>query len=237
MGFVALNGDSKVRLLPSQWPKDSLPPPTSSLLSVASRKGLLAAAGPDSLVLTYTETVRKAFSSGDSSEKTKAFNAELTIQIPRVSQVAFSSDEKYLVISAENGGGLAVYEVDALLNNNKKSAFELSTQNIAVRALLPNPSVELGHMFSLVLTNGNLLLADLAAKQLIAGPSGPVLKENVSCVSWSAKGKQLVAGMGDGTAQQLKPDGQLVSTVPKAPNLEGNQHGKTTFPKLLSQIH
>jgi hypothetical protein len=31
------------------------------------------------------------------------------------------------------------------------------------------------------------------------GPGGPVLKDGVSCASWSNKGKQLIAGLADGT--------------------------------------
>lgn len=177
-------------------------------------------------MLARTETVRNAFKPDNSSNATKPFSPELSIPIPRISQVVFSSDEKHLVICAESGGGLAVYEVDGLMNDNKEPSFQLPTQGLAIRALLPNPSLDSAHLFALVLSNGQLMLANLAARQLEVGPDGPVLKEGVSCVSWSAKGRQLVAGMGDGTALQLKQDGQVQAQIPRPPYMDGDQHGK-----------
>lgn len=117
LGFLSIAGEAKVRLLPTPWPQANLPAPTSSLLSVASRKGLVAAAGPDSIVLAKTESVRKAFEGPKTGgSHTRLFQPELLIPMPmRVSQLAFTADEEYLVASAEVGGGLAVYSVQTLL--------------------------------------------------------------------------------------------------------------------------
>ena len=156
----------------------------------------------------------------------KAFTPQATISVPRVSQVAFSADENYLVICAESGGGLAVYDVQAMLQGNKDSAFQLATNGVAVRALAPNPAQESAHFFSIVLVNGQLLLANLKDRQLVNGPNGPILKEGVSCVSWSARGKQLVAGLGNGTAFQMTPEGVGKAEIPRPPQLQGDQHGK-----------
>jgi len=127
LGFLSISGEAKVRLLPTPWPEDKLPAPTSSLLSVASRKGLVAAAGPETIILATTESVRKAFEQprmGDSH--TRAFRPELVIPMSmRVSQLAFTADEEYLVVSAEVGGGLAVYSVQTLLQG--KPLWEYST--------------------------------------------------------------------------------------------------------------
>ncbi|KAJ9647140.1 hypothetical protein H2199_002126 [Coniosporium tulheliwenetii] len=188
LGFMALAGESKVRLLPTPWPTNALPPPTSSLLSIAQKRGLVAAAGPDALVVAGTETVRKAFSADAPAENNvKPFKPELAIPNPRISQVAFSSDENFLVISAESGGGLAIYEVEKLLQGNQESSFQIGTNGTAVRALAPNPAPENAHYMSIILSNGQLLLADLKARQLMKGPNGEVLKTGVSCVSWSNK--------------------------------------------------
>ncbi|EON67004.1 hypothetical protein W97_06120 [Coniosporium apollinis CBS 100218] len=225
LGFMALAGESKVRLLPTPWPTNALPPPTSSLLSIAQTRGLVAAAGPDALVIAGTETVRKAFGADAPAENNvKPFKPELTVPNPRISQVAFSSDENFLVISAESGGGLAIYEVEKLLQGNKESSFQIGTNGTAVRALAPNPAPENAHYMSIILSNGQLLLADLKARQLMKGPNGEVLKTGVSCVSWSNKGKQLVAGLGDGTAFQMDPQGAGKAEIPRPPQIQGDQH-------------
>jgi len=228
LAFKALGGDRKLKFLPSPWPGNALPAPTSSLLSVASGKGLVAAAGPDTLIIATTEAVRKAFVSEESvPDNIKAFTPQATLPVPRVSQVAFSSDESSLVICADSGGGLAVYDVQAILQGSKDTAFQLATNGVGVRALVPNPAKDSAHIFAIVLTNGQLLVADLKQRQLVNGPNGPLLREGVSCVSWSAKGKQLVAGLANGTAAQMTPDGTEKAVVPKPPSVANDHHGKS----------
>ncbi|KAF1352291.1 hypothetical protein BDV97DRAFT_143472 [Delphinella strobiligena] len=211
-GFHSHGGETKLRLLPQPWPEDNLPPNTASLLSIASRKGLVAAAGPENLVIATTEAVRKAYYDQEtpSQNNVKPFTPQATIQIPRVSQVAFSADESCLVITAESGGGLAVYDVAALLQGNQEAAFQMGTNNTAVRALLPNPEPAAAHLFAVVLADGKLLVANLQNKQL-----SKVFREQVSCVSWSTRGKQLVAGLSDGTAAQYDPEGNEKALIPK----------------------
>ena len=234
MGFSAIAGESKLRLLPTPWPSDALPPPTSSLLNVASRKGLLAAAGPESLIIASTESVRHSFSSDGPSPK--SFTPQLSIPVPRVSQVVFTADEQFLVISAQSGGGLAVYEVDNLLQGRKSESFQLATNGLAVRALVPNPAMETAEFLVAVTEKGQLMLANLKVRELVRTANGPVLKENVSCVSWSAKGKQLIAGLGDGTAHQMKPDGSNTAIIPRPPNLNGGIYGKLQFNNIAHFI-
>jgi nucleoporin NUP159 len=195
-------------------------------MSVASHKGLVAAAGPDGVVVATTESVRKTFDSPEGG-KLKPFQPQLKIPMPmRISQLAFSADESYLVLSAEVGGGLAVYEVQALMNGSTQSAFELSTNGQALRALIPNPTAEKGELFAIVTADGNLMMANLKERSFISGPNGQALKNNVSCLSWSTKGKQLVAGLGDGTAYQMTPEGVEKGTIPKPPNVDNSCHGK-----------
>lgn len=227
LGFLSLAGDAKLRLLPNAWPSEALPPPTSSLFSVASNKGLVAAASPDTLVLATTDAVRQAYrADAPAGNNVKAFAPQATISVPRVSQVAFTADENYLVICAESGGGLAVYDVTAILQGSKEARFQLGTNNTGIRALVPNPATEFAQYVALVLTDGSLVVADLRERQLVNGQGGPKLKDGVSCVSWSARGKQLVAGLGDGTAYQMTPDGIGKAEIPRPPQLEGDQHGE-----------
>lgn len=219
LGFLTIAGDAKVRLT-SAW--SSLPSSTASLLSIASRKGLVAAAGPDQVIIATTESVRKAFESeknGDSD--IRAFEPQLKIAMPmRVSQLAFTADENYLILSAESGGGLAVYEVQSLLSGSTNSAFELSTNGETLRAMIPNPTPEKAELCAIVTTSGNLHMANLKERQI----SNP-LKSQVSCISWSSKGKQLCAGLGDGTIAQMTPEGEAKAEIPKPPNV-GDFHGR-----------
>ena len=222
LGFLTLAGDAKVQLT-SRWSPE--PAPTANLISIASRKGLVAAAGPDAVHIATTESVRKAFESdkkGDS--EVRPFEPQAKLPLPfRISQLAFTSDEQYLILSAETGGGLAVYDVQALTNGSTQSAFELSTNNEPLRALIPNPSLELAGLCAVVTTNGNLFIANLAEKQLVSGANGPVSRSQVSCAAWSTKGKQLVAGMADGSISQMTPDGTEKAHIPKPPSL-GDYH-------------
>jgi nucleoporin NUP159 len=220
----------KVQLLPTPWPADQLPPATSSLLSVASKKGLVAAAGPDALIVAYTKTVRQTFNVTEEEIRSNAnnirpFQPELRLPMSmRISQVAFSADESYLVLSAENGGGMAVYEVQAVLGGATQPAFEISTNGQPIRALIPNPTQ--GELFAVVLANGSLLMANLNERSFVQGGNGQVLKDTVSCVSWSSKGKQLVAGLANGTAHQMKPDGTGVGDIPRPPAVDESNYGK-----------
>ncbi|WEW58036.1 hypothetical protein PRK78_003503 [Emydomyces testavorans] len=224
VGFLSLNGDSKIRLLPSPWPADALPPPTSSLLSVASTKSLLAAAGPDGIVVASTDSVRKAFFAEATGESNiRPFQPELQIPLPgRVSHVAFSADDSALVVAAQNGDGLAVYDVSALLQGTTQPAVTISLNGESLRALCPNPVAP--ELFAAITTNGELIVANLKTGQLEGGPNGPVLKTRVSSVSWSTKGKQLVAGLADGGAYQMTPKGEGKAEIPSPPGISGNQH-------------
>ncbi|RMZ17371.1 hypothetical protein D0860_00544 [Hortaea werneckii] len=223
LGFQSAAGEHKLRLLPSPWPVDSQPPPPASLLSIASSKGLVAAAGPEILVLAQSDKLRQTLREGEAgADKVTSFTPDATLQIPRVSQVAFSSDESCLVIAAEQGGGLAVYETNALTNGQKDPAFQVGTQGVRVRQLLPNPnpSDATAHLFGIVLETGQLLLADLKTKALTNNSSGsPVFHENVACACWSRLGKQIMAGKQDGTAVQIDPQGNVKAEIPRPSTL------------------
>ena len=236
LAFQALNGDAKVRLLPSAWPSDNPPPPTSTLLSIASGRGLLAAAGPDSVVVASTETVRAAFSA-EGDVKNKPFTPQLTLPIgTRISQVAFSADESALILSAEHGGGLAIYETQNLLQGSTSSAFELATGGAALRALAPNPSTANAHLLAIVTTNGDLMVADMKTRQFVNTANGQVLKSGVSCVSWSKQGKQLMAGLGDGSAAQMTPEGVGKAEIPKPQDVGSGSHG-TFSPQAAIHVY
>lgn len=234
LGFLSIAGDAKVRFT-SAW--SPAPAQNASLLTIASRKGLVAAAGPDGLAIATTENVRKAFAGPkDGDSDFRSFNPELKLPLPtRICQLTFTAEEDYLVLSAENGGGLAAYDVQALLQGSTSPAFEIPTNGESLRALIPNPMPEKGELCAVVTDKGNLLIADMKKKDFVAGKNGQILKDQVSCVAWSTKGKQLVAGLGDGTIQQMTPTGDLKATIPKPPSLDGSFFGMLT-PAFSSRV-
>lgn len=225
LGFLSLAGESKLRLT-SQW--SPAPSPSASLISIAHRKGLVAAAGPDAISLATTEAVRKAFEAPkDGDSDVRPFNPQLKIPLPtRVSHLAFTADENYLIISAELGGGLAVYDVQALLSGSSQTAFQIPTNGEALRALVPNPQAAKGELVAVVTEKGNLLMANMKEKSFVSGPNGQILANQVSCAAWSTKGKQIVAGLGDGSMSQMTPEGEVKAQIPRPPSVEANYFGK-----------
>ncbi|CAC9890768.1 unnamed protein product [Aureobasidium pullulans] len=220
VGFMDAGKETKVRLSQA-WPADRQPPAWSSLLSIASGKDSLAAATSESVILVSTATVQKAYWEVDTSaNKIKDITPQLSLPVPQVSHVAFSADESSLAIAAQEGGGLAVYDVQALLQGKKESAFQISTNGISVRALEPNPSPENAHLFAVVLADGKLMIADFKQRQLVNTSNGAVFREGVRCVSWSVRGKQLVVGLEDGSAEQYDPQGNVKAQIPRPPQLE-----------------
>lgn len=206
--------------LTSPW--TSPPIQTASLLSIASRRGLVAAAGPEEIIIATTDAVRKFLGSErEGDPEIRAFTPELRIPAPtRISHIAFTADEEHLILSAESGGGLAVYSVQSLLQGSPDTAFELPTNGESLRLLAPNPTSEKAELCAVVTSGGNLFMANLKERKL----SSP-MKSRVSCLSWSAKGKQLCAGMGDGTISQMTPEGEGKAEIPPPPN-SGNCYGK-----------
>lgn len=239
LGFLSIAGDTKLQLV-SRWSDPPLP--TASLLSIAAHRGLVAAAGPDAVHIATTDAIRKTLTAESAADNNndndiRPFVPQTTIPMSlRVSQLAFSADEAFLVLSAETGGGLAVYDVPSLLSSGAsapQAAFELSTSGETLRALVPNPMADKAELCALVTANGNLLMADLRQRSLRNGPSGqPVLRTQVSCAAWSSKGKQIVAGLADGSVVQMTPDGQEKAHIPKPPKL-GDYYGRSSLRFLL----
>jgi nucleoporin NUP159 len=213
-------------LFPSPWPADRSPLTTSSLLSVSSIKGLLAAAGPDTLVVASTDTLRKTFASPTDDGNVKNLTPELSIPIPRLSHVAFTSDGACLIIAAEQGGGLAIHSVENLLKNITTPVIELPTEGVAIQALVPNPAEDLAHLVAVVMTNGHLMIANLQERAFARGVNNvPSLKDGVRSVAWSLRGKQLVVGLQDGAAMQLEPTGAPKAVIRRPPGVDSNLEG------------
>ena len=186
-----------------------------TLLSLAAKPGLLAAAGPDTLVLASTEKVRKAFQEKAGEwDVISDFAPDAKMPVPKLRHVAFSSEGDFLVISAEEGGGLAVFDPTQILKQNFKPGNEIATDKQPVRSLLPNPTPEMEHIFAAILDNGKLCLIDV-----VKGASHTIREEGVVCASWSTKGKAIAVGLKDGTGVLYLNDGTQKGVIPRPPNI------------------
>ncbi|CBF86150.1 hypothetical protein AN2086.2 [Aspergillus nidulans FGSC A4] len=193
-------------------------------------KGIVVGAGPNTLCVASTESVRAAISADDEKEKvkTKPFQPQATISLPgRPTHIAFASGDSALVLATESGTHLSVFETGSLLQPNAQPAISIPTNGATFRTVAPNPAqAEDSHssLVALVTNAGELLMADLKAGNLVTGANGNILKADVSSVGWSNKGKQLVAGLVDGTGYVMTPDGVQKDLIPKPPDLTDPCH-------------
>ncbi|KAK5078922.1 hypothetical protein LTR64_002659 [Lithohypha guttulata] len=218
LGFKTLNGDKKARVLKQPWPQDALPPPYASLLGIASASGLYAAAAPDALVIGKTSDARTAIYDAGKGEDIRDCESIHTIPHQRLAHVVFASDESCLVVAEQESSGIIVYKTSDLAGRKSNVALKLST-TAPVREIAPNPDPAQAQFFALLTTHGQLHIVDLASGQISSA-----LAENVACIVWSTRGKQLMAGKGDGSAVQLKPDGSTVASVGKPSSVPANCH-------------
>ncbi|QGA13778.1 hypothetical protein EYB26_001429 [Talaromyces marneffei] len=227
IGFLGLDKDYNIQFLPTPWPADALPAPTSSLLAISNSQGLVVGGGPEGLVLATTKSIREAISTkAESGPKTKPFQPQAHISLPsRPTHVAFCAAESALAVAMESHSQLVIYNATTLGSGNPQPQISINT-NGPLRALAANPSSDsnLSPYVALITANGDLLVADLKAGSLLNGQSGPVFRSGVSSVAWSNKGKQMVAGLVDGNCVQLDPQGVVKAEIPRPPALEGNKH-------------
>ena len=224
-------GPNKVKILPRPWPVDALPPASANLLSVASKPGLLAAAGPNILVIASTDAVRSAFQNKTTADEIENaddprlderdidvvadFTPDVTISTPNLRHVAFSANGDFLVVAAEERPSLHVYDVAAVVGAGKKDAsIDIDTDS-TVRALLPNPVPETEQYFATVTDAGKLMTFDVAS-----GNRMTLREHGVTCAAWSARGKALVSGSTDGSCDIHMANGDLKGTIPRAPDVD-----------------
>ncbi|KAH6873174.1 hypothetical protein BKA58DRAFT_468824 [Alternaria rosae] len=235
LGFKVLNqgkqGPKKVKILPQPWPADNLPPACANLLSVASKPALLAAAGPNILVIASTDSVRSAFQNKTIADEianaddprleerdidvVADFTPDITISTPNLRHVAFSADGDFLVTSDEAEGGVTAYSVASVVSQGKKDADTKLATDAPVRALLPNPSAEFEQYFAIVLDNGKFEICDVEK-----GVKKTIREAHVNCAAWSARGKAVVSGSIDGTCAIHMTAGDLRGVVPRPPDVD-----------------
>lgn len=229
----------KVKILPP-WPTNQLPSTSATLLSINSKQGLLAAAGPNTLIITSTAGVRKAFQNQTLSETitddndpqlqrrdldiVTDFTVDTNLEVPSLRHVAFSTDGDFLVISSEATGGLAIFNTVNIKAGDKNPKSQIETGNAPVHALQPNPTTESAHYFAAVLETGKLVIADVDS-----GAVANIREDGVSCVSWSTRGKAILAGLQDGSIAIHMADGTLKGVVPRPPEVDESFAGECTI--------
>ncbi|KAJ5060531.1 hypothetical protein PSV09DRAFT_2380826 [Bipolaris maydis] len=236
LGFKVLSngkqGPKKVKLLPQPWPADNLPSASASLLSVASKPGLLAAAGPNILVVASTDAVRKAFegkTTADDIDKpddprleerdidvVSDFTPDVTISTENLRHVAFSADGDFLVVTPEQQASISIFSVAEVVKGRKDAEQTVQT-DAPVRALLPNPAPEFEHFFAIVLDSGKLQICNVTD-----GAKKTIRDAHVNCAAWSTRGKAVVSGSTDGTCAINMTNGELKGVIPRAPDVDEN---------------
>lgn len=172
--------------------------------------------------------MRKAFLAESSNENgVRSLQEQLQIRVPqKVTHLTFSSDGSSLVAALSDAGGLVAYDVAGLAQGNTQPAVMLPLNGATLRSLVPNPNPSFTELFAAITVRGELLVINMKEQKVVDGPHGLVHEVEVSSVSWSNLGKQLVAGRGNGTGVQQTPDGQVKAQLPRPPDLEGDQHGE-----------
>lgn len=138
------------------------------------------------------KTLRAALESASKSRTTDQFEPQnsFTVEAP-VSHVAFSCDASKIYIAAAQGG-LLVY------NSSAPDSGRQEIECPALLELVPNPT---DMSIALLTADGDLLvLMEQAPRKIASG---------VSAISWSKKGKQIMAGLRNGKLNQFTPSGDL----------------------------
>jgi nucleoporin NUP159 len=126
---------------------------------------------------------------------------------------------------------LAVYEVDDLLQNKTEPGRQIATEHVSLRALAPNPGENYGQAFALVLDSGALMIVDVNE-----GKARTMHAEGVTSVSWSIKGRALIAGLETGTVLQYMLGGDLSATIPRPPDVDDSYTSKPSKPPRVTSL-
>lgn len=152
------------------------------------------------------------------------FTPNITIPVPTLRHVVFSTDGDFLVISAEELGGLAVFSSVSIVQEKKTDPeVQIDTGKIAIRALEPNPAPENAHFFAAVLESGRLVIVDVTKGTMVT-----IRDEGVSSVAWSTRGKAVIAGLQDGSVAIHMTAGDLKAVIPRPPNVDESFTGKSS---------
>ncbi|KAK6355156.1 hypothetical protein TWF696_004276 [Orbilia brochopaga] len=219
IGYVALAGESKVKVFDGQYPENDLPIPSSHLLSISQKRQLFAAGGPQGVIVARTSTLRTAFQNKSAvNNNILPFQPECTIPMTvRLSHVAFTSDGSYLLLGAQLGG-IAIYSVDDILSkgNGVQPLSQITTGPLL--EMKPIPTATGAEKVCILVGSGwgqggTVGIVDVKTQQVQGN-----LKAGVTTICWSPKGKQIICGGSGGGLAWIKPDGTEADVVPGVPN-------------------
>ncbi|KAI5306303.1 hypothetical protein KEM56_001488 [Ascosphaera pollenicola] len=217
IGFKSVAAETVIQLFDGhQFP---LPPPASSLLAVAHKHGILAAAGPQGFAVCSLSSVKQAFFA-ETDSKCKPYKAQLEIPVQqRISHVAFTADEANLLVVTQDDVGILVYNTSDLLQNQVQVVTNVPLPGIRLCCFFVNPSTAFNSLSAGVTYDGELLVIDLSVPDPQARVARGLLDLCIT-LSWSRKGKQLVAGRMDGTLVQMTPQGAYKALIPHPAHLD-----------------
>ncbi|KAJ6261034.1 hypothetical protein Dda_3699 [Drechslerella dactyloides] len=240
IGYVALAGESKVKVFDGQYPENDLPIPSSHLLSISQKRQLFAAGGPQGrspilrpvfakifsdkeyplgVIVARTSTLRAAFQNKSTANaNVLPFQPECTIPMSiRLSHVAFTSDGNYLLLGAQLGG-IAIYSVDDILSKGNAVQPQSQVTTGPLLEMKPIPTVAGAEKVCILVGSawgqgGAVGILDVKTQQVQGN-----LKTGVTSICWSPKGKQIICGGSEGGLAWIKPDGTEADVVPGVPN-------------------
>lgn len=126
------------------------------------------------------------------------------------------------MILGASSGGLAIYSVDSLSNDQNTPLFEVGTEGLPLHEIRPNPNPEYAHLITILTKDGSVRILNLDQRAFAPGKQGDVLRTGVSTTTWSQRGKQIICGLTDGSCVQIKPEGDQQAEIPKPPGLTGH---------------
>ncbi|KAG5436915.1 hypothetical protein PCANB_001325 [Pneumocystis canis] len=208
-GFLSLQRNAYIQL--EEIFVDKTPRYNASLLCIGNKNGYYASGIPSGFVFGTTVSLRESLK-GRAVKRIVEHNPLSIIHIQeKIVNVSFSADEQYLIVTTEESK-IMFYNTQILLQRNNYLQPEFVFQIEDVKDVLPNP---VDSNVTAVLTFfGNLYIIN-SSQRSISEP----LVNNVTSISWSQKGKQIVCGTSDGKLAQYTPDGLLKAVIDKSRSL------------------
>ena len=153
--------------------------------------------------------------------KTLPTSGSTTIPLPSTpTHISLNADEKTLavVVTLPSTRKPHIYLFDTRSFSRASTSLKpfqeippATPPGVVIMELAWNPVMP--SMLAVVFSDGSLALHMINDKGFDSATLPPA--EKICCISWSPKGKQLVAGKSDGSLTQYKPDLKEAKTIPK----------------------
>lgn len=192
-GFAAIAGDA-VLSISRPYPQ-SYPSRRVQHLAIANGKYIYTTS-TNQIRLGSVAHLRGALDKVKQSKINETYDGETQLQIEAsISHVAFAADASKFFVAATDGG-LLTYATASPQNGRQE------TQVPPIIDLLSNPT---DNSVALLAADGQLII--------LSNDTTKVIAQGVTAISWSKKGKQIIAGTHTGALQQYTPDGTLKETL------------------------